>query len=54
MEDEAGKKRWLELCVHAAIEKDPDRLKELAQEINRILTEEESRLRQFPFDKRRA
>jgi hypothetical protein len=52
--DNSTKQRWLEVCVHAAIEEDPDRLKELAREINRIISEEELRLRQFAVHKRRA
>ena len=52
--DNSTKQRWLEICVHAAIEEDPERLKELAREINRMLAEEELRLRQFPAHKLRA
>jgi hypothetical protein len=52
--DNSTKQRWLEVCVHAAIEEDPERLKELAREINRIISEEELRLRQFPAHKLRA
>ncbi|SRR6266404_1898677 len=42
------KKRWLEICAEAAVEIDPDCLKKLAVEINRLLSDEELRLRQFP------
>ena len=31
--------KWKELCAEAAVEKDPQRLLELVQEINRILEE---------------
>ena len=31
--------RWRELCAQAAVEKDPKRLLELVEEINRILEE---------------
>lgn len=37
---------WLEICAEAAISEDPDRLMELAWEINRLLAEEELRLMQ--------
>ena len=52
--ENSTKQRWLEACVHAAIEEDPERLKELAREINRMLAEEELRLRKFPAHKLRA
>lgn len=39
------KERWLELCAEAAISDNPDRLMELAWEINRLLAEEEIRLK---------
>jgi hypothetical protein len=52
--DNSTKQRWLEICVHAAIEEDPERLKELAREINRMLAEEELRLRKLPAHKLRA
>lgn len=38
------KERWQELCEQAAIEQDPQRMIELVEEINRILTEKEQRL----------
>jgi hypothetical protein len=28
---------WLELCAHAAIEQDPEKLRELARKINDLL-----------------
>jgi hypothetical protein len=34
--------RWKELCERAAKEQDPKRLSELAQEINRLLEQQES------------
>jgi BMFP domain-containing protein YqiC len=30
---------WLELCAHAAIEQDPEKLRELARKINDLLAE---------------
>jgi hypothetical protein len=39
------RQRWLEICARAAMEDDPDRLGELAQEITRMLEDEELRLR---------
>jgi hypothetical protein len=38
------KERWKELCAQAAVERDPEKLLELAQEINRLLEENERRL----------
>jgi hypothetical protein len=35
--------KWKELCAEAAAEKDPQRLLELVQEINRILEEQENK-----------
>ena len=35
--------RWKELCAKAAVEKDPRRLLELVQEINRILEEQDNK-----------
>jgi hypothetical protein len=37
--------RWKELCALASVEKDPKKLLALAQEINRLLQEQEERLR---------
>jgi hypothetical protein len=39
------KQRWLELCVNAVVEEDPERLMELAWEINQLLAQEELRLK---------
>jgi hypothetical protein len=41
-----GKKgeRWRELCSQAAVEQDPNKLLELAQELTRLLDEKEQRL----------
>jgi hypothetical protein len=39
-----NRERWKELCRQAAEEKDPKRLLELANEINRLLAEKENRL----------
>jgi len=41
-----SKRRWLELCVEVVVEEDPERLMELAWEINQLLAEEELRLKQ--------
>ncbi len=40
------RERWFDLCAQAAIVEDPDRLIELIREIDRLLGEKESRLRQ--------
>jgi truncated hemoglobin YjbI len=40
------RQRWLEVCAQAAVEEDPDRLMELAEEIARMLRDEELRLRE--------
>jgi len=37
--------RWRKLCEQAAVEQDPEKLLELADEINRLLDEKEQRLR---------
>jgi hypothetical protein len=37
---------WRNLCAQAAVEQDPEKLLELTQEINRLLTDKEARLRQ--------
>lgn len=36
--------RWLKLCEQAASERDPHKLMELINEINRLLSEKEDRL----------
>ena len=36
---------WRKLCEQAAVEQDPDKLLELAREINRLLDEKEARLK---------
>ena len=36
--------RWVELCEQAATEKDPLRLLQLVEEINKLLSEKEERL----------
>ena len=38
------KERWMQLCERAANEKDPAKVLELVQEINRLLEEKERRL----------
>lgn len=35
--------RWKELCSQAAVEKDPVKLIELVNEVNRLFTEKEAR-----------
>ena len=45
MQGENGKK-WRKLCEQAAVEQDPQKLLELAREINRLLEEKEERLTQ--------
>jgi hypothetical protein len=37
--------RWRKLCEQAAIEQDPKKLLELAEEINRLLEAKEQRLK---------
>src|SRR5262245_8720600 len=44
MKGETGE-RWRKLCEQAAVEQDPDKVLELANEINRLLDEKERRLR---------
>lgn len=39
-----NKRRWLDVCAEAAICDDSERLTQLANEINAILSEEEQRL----------
>ena len=43
MKGETGE-RWRKLCEQAAVEQDPDKLLQLAKEINRLLEEKEERL----------
>ena len=38
------KEEWMRLCEQAAVEKDPQKLMELVNEINRLLKEKEDRL----------
>jgi len=38
------RERWLDICAQAAIEQDPERLLQLAHEINRLFEEKEQRL----------
>ena len=45
MEDET-KERWYQLCQLAAVERDPERLVALAQEISRLLEEKEESIKQ--------
>jgi len=40
----ATKERWMELCEQASVEKDPDKLMQLVQEINDILGGKQDRL----------
>ena len=40
--------RWKELCALVSKEQDPDRLLVLVREINRLLEEQEARLRRHP------
>ena len=47
MQGETGE-LWRKLCEQAAIEQDPDRLLQLAQEITRLLDQKESRLQKVP------
>ena len=42
-----NKERWEELCEHAAIEQDPEKLLALTTEINRLLLEKEERLKKM-------
>ncbi len=48
------KNRWVELCEQAATEKDPIRLLQLVQEINKLLLEKEERLLSQPASKHTA
>jgi hypothetical protein len=40
------KELWEQFCEQAAVEQDPERLVQLAKEINRMLEEKEQRLKQ--------
>ena len=42
------RERWRELCEQAEKEQDPKKLVELAEEINRLLEEKETRLKKQP------
>jgi hypothetical protein len=42
------KEHWQELCRQASIEQDPRKLLQLITEINRLLTEKQSRIGQAP------
>ena len=50
MQGENGE-RWELLCKLAAVEKDPDKLLELAAAIERLLSEKEERLRSLRANK---
>jgi hypothetical protein len=39
-----NKERWIQLCEQAAVEKDPHKLLELVNELNKLLEEKEARL----------
>ena len=41
---------WRHFCEQAAVEQDPEKLIELANEINRLLEQKEQRLKQKPED----
>jgi len=45
MQGESGNK-WRELCEKAAVERDPQKLMDLIDEINQMLEEKEQRLTQ--------
>jgi hypothetical protein len=45
MDGEQNKEEWLKLCEQASVEKDPERLLHLCQEICRLLEEREQRLK---------
>jgi hypothetical protein len=40
------KELWEQFCEQAAVEQDPEKLVQLAKEINRMLEEKETRLKQ--------
>ena len=48
------KNKWRKFCEHAAVARDPEKLRELAQEINRMLEEEEQQHTQAQKTKTRA
>ena len=45
---DAADERWMQLCSQAAVERDPQKLMNLLQEINRILNEREERRKRRP------
>jgi hypothetical protein len=45
MNGEQGKEDWLKLCEQAAVERDPEKLLLLTQEICRLLEEREKALK---------
>ena len=47
MNSEQKKERWLQLCEQAAVEKDPEKLLALCQEISRLLDEKEKSLKRL-------
>jgi hypothetical protein len=47
MEDEKNE-RWKELCALAALERDPERLHKLVEEIDHLLQEKQDRLKKRP------
>jgi hypothetical protein len=47
MEDEKTE-RWKELCALAAVERDPERLHKLVEEIDHLLQERQDRLKKMP------
>jgi hypothetical protein len=42
---DGNKERWKLLCEQASVEQDPERLRELIKEINRLLDEKSDRLK---------
>jgi hypothetical protein len=49
-----NRERWRELCEQASTEQDPDKLRELVREINRLLEEKEARLKGHSTSDQRA
>ena len=47
MQDES-KERWYELCARATVERDPEKLMALVEEINKLLSEKERQLKGLP------
>jgi hypothetical protein len=45
---QGNKERWMELCEHAAVEQDSQKLLLLVQEINTLLAEKQERLEVTP------